>query len=70
MDRRDDELLAKQMSHVAPPRNDGLVGLTVVSVFIAGLILGGIVATPKHAPRPPHDAFAAISSDAPATVAR
>jgi hypothetical protein len=70
MDRRDDELLAKQMHGMVPPRNDGLVGLTVAAVFLIGLFLGATVFAPKTPAPPSHDVFAAYSTRAPATVQR
>jgi len=72
MDRRDDELLARQLRGVAPPRNDGLVGLTVVTVFFAGLSLGAYVFAPHQDAPVPHDAVAVMSvpGDSPATVQR
>ncbi len=42
MDQRDWELLDKQIRRSAPPRNDGIVVLTIAAVFFAGLIIGGI----------------------------
>jgi len=46
MEQRDDELLAKQLRGVSPLRNDGLVGLTVVTVFFVGVSIGGYVFAP------------------------
>jgi hypothetical protein len=42
MDQRDWELLDQQMREYSPPRHAGITGLTVVVVFLAGVILGGI----------------------------
>ena len=41
MDRRDDELLAKQMRAISPPHN--AVGLALLAVFAAGLMLGAVL---------------------------
>ncbi|HEX3504731.1 MAG TPA: hypothetical protein VHU22_15180 [Xanthobacteraceae bacterium] len=42
MDRRDQELLDKQLRHVqAAPRNDGVMMLALAAVFFAGMAIGG-----------------------------
>ena len=41
MEQRDWELLDKQVWGLRPPRNDGVIVLTVVAMFFAGMILGG-----------------------------
>ena len=64
MNRREEELLAKQMRSVAPPRNDGLVGLIVAAVFFIGFILGGSFFAPR-ALTPPAQDVAAYSGSAP-----
>jgi hypothetical protein len=43
MERRDWELLDKQLHGHQTQRNDGLIVPTVVAVFIAGSILGGLL---------------------------
>jgi hypothetical protein len=44
MDRRDRQLLNKQMKRFQPsPRRDGLMILALVGVFICGLTAGGLV---------------------------
>jgi uncharacterized membrane protein len=48
VDRRDKELLAKQLRAVAAPRNDGLVGLVVLAVFVIGIAVGGALFTRDH----------------------
>ncbi len=51
MDRRDWELLGKQLRGSAPSRrNDGATALTVVAVFFAGMIIGGIFFAPETQP--------------------
>jgi hypothetical protein len=44
MNRRDQELLQKQLQHVRPaPRNDGVMILALAAVFFAGIALGGFL---------------------------
>jgi hypothetical protein len=43
MERRDWELLDKQLHGHQSQRNDGSIISTAVAVFIAGLILGGLL---------------------------
>lgn len=43
MDRRDRELLDKQLRVFYPRRDDGIMFLTVVAVFFAGVALGGVL---------------------------
>lgn len=62
MDRRDDELLAKQMQAIGPPRND--VGLALLAVFVAGLMIGAVLFAGHREPAAAHDTMAAISSSA------
>src|SRR6266568_3962467 len=46
MNRRDRELLDRQMSRIQiPPRRDGVSILAMVGVFIAGLTAGGLLFT-------------------------
>jgi hypothetical protein len=70
MDRRDDELLAKQMRAISPSRND--VGFALLGVFVAGLMLGAVLFAGARQPAVPHDAMAAISlsNDVPASMNR
>jgi hypothetical protein len=43
MDRRDQELLDRQLSKFnSPRRHDGIVTLALVAVFFAGVTLGGL----------------------------
>jgi hypothetical protein len=69
MNRRDEELLDKQLRSIAPPRNDAVVGLVGVAVFIAGLTLGAYLAGPSETPAP-HDALAALSLGVQPTAQR
>jgi hypothetical protein len=42
MDERDQELLDKQLRHLgSPPRTDGVMILTIIAIFIAGVTVGG-----------------------------
>ena len=42
MDRRDQELLEKQMGRIAPsPRTNGVIILAILAVFFGGMALGG-----------------------------
>jgi hypothetical protein len=42
MDRRDQELLDKQLRHVqTAPHNDGVMMLVLTAVFFAGMAIGG-----------------------------
>ena len=72
MDRRDRKLLATQLQTISPPSNDGLLGLTVVTVFFAGLALGGLLfAQPGERAQPaPQHAMAVLPDGAPATTLR
>ncbi|HEX5212933.1 MAG TPA: hypothetical protein VFW22_14505 [Pseudolabrys sp.] len=69
MDRHDEELLAKQMRSVAPPRNDGIVGLMVAAMFLVGFVLGGSFFAAKPSARVSQD-VATYSSVAPTTFQR
>jgi hypothetical protein len=68
MDRRDDELLARQMRAISPPRND--VGFALLAVFTAGLMLGAVLFAGGREPVAPHDAQAAMSLDTPGHINR
>lgn len=73
MNRRDDELLAKQMRAISPPRND--VGFALLAVFAAGIALGAVLFAGAREPVAPHDAMASLaaisfSNDAPANMNR
>ena len=43
MDQRDRELLDKQLRWLSPPRNDGIIILTVAAMFFAGVTLGDLL---------------------------
>ena len=41
MDRRDQELLDKQMRRLTPQRNDGVIAVLLAAMFLVGMTLGG-----------------------------
>jgi hypothetical protein len=56
MNRRDRELLDRQMKHIqSQPRRDGVSILGMVGVFIAGLTAGGLLFTFGSNPSTPTD---------------
>jgi hypothetical protein len=64
MDRRDQDLLDKQMRRLAPmPRNDGAMILALVAVFLAGMTLGAAMFAHKSQPTrfTSNDAMAELS---------
>jgi hypothetical protein len=51
MDRRDEELLGKQLHGLTvAPRGDGAIIVTIVAVFLAGVALGSFLFAYKGAP--------------------
>ena len=51
MDRRDQELLNKQLKRFQPaPRRDGLMMLAVIGVFLAGMTVGGSLFAHRRPP--------------------
>ncbi|HML06716.1 MAG TPA: hypothetical protein VK430_01115 [Xanthobacteraceae bacterium] len=50
MNRRDQELLDKQLRRLDPPRHDGTIILMVVATFFAGLIIGGVISAHEGEP--------------------
>ena len=49
MDRRDQELLAKQLRTVSGrPQSGAIVGLTMVAVFLVGIGVGNILSQSKQ----------------------
>ncbi|MFZ3359125.1 MAG: hypothetical protein WCA56_16020 [Xanthobacteraceae bacterium] len=53
MDRRDQELLDKQMHAIyVPPRHNGVLMLTILAVFFAGIALGGFLYAYTSKPGP------------------
>ena len=50
MDRRDQELLDKQMRRLTPPRNDGVIAVLLAAMFLVGMTLGSVLSEPKTEP--------------------
>jgi hypothetical protein len=50
MDRRDQELLDKQMRRLTPQRNDGVIAVLFVAMFLVGMTLGSVLSEPKTEP--------------------
>jgi hypothetical protein len=50
MDRRDQELLDKQMRRLTPPRNDGVIAVLLAVMFLVGMTLGGVLSEHKTEP--------------------
>ena len=43
MDRREKELLDKQMRLLSAPRNDGVIVVMLAAMFLVGVAIGGVV---------------------------
>jgi hypothetical protein len=50
MDRRDQELLDKQMRRLTPPRNDEVIVMMLAAMFLVGMALGGVLSPHESAP--------------------
>jgi hypothetical protein len=51
MDRRDQELLDKQLSKIqAPTSKEGTVSVALLAMFFTGMALGGFVVGYRHGP--------------------
>jgi len=50
MDRRDQELLDKQMRRLTPPRNEGAIAVMLATMFLVGMALGGVLSTHESEP--------------------
>jgi hypothetical protein len=50
MDRRDQELLDKQMRRLGPPRNDGVIAVLLAAMFLVGMTLGGVLSAHQTEP--------------------
>jgi hypothetical protein len=50
MDRRDQELLDKQMRRLTPPRNDGAIAVMLAAMFLVGIALGSVLSPHKSEP--------------------
>jgi hypothetical protein len=50
MDRRDQELLDKEMRRLTPPRNDGVIAVLFIAMFLVGMTVGSVLSEPKTEP--------------------
>ena len=50
MNRRDQELLDKQMRKLTPPRHEGVIALMLAAMFLVGMTLGGVLSEHKSEP--------------------
>ena len=50
MNRRDQELLDKQMARLTPPRNEGAIALMLTAMFLVGVTLGSVLSPHESAP--------------------
>jgi hypothetical protein len=50
MDRRDQELLDKQMRRLGPPRNDGVIAVLLAAMFLVGMTLGSVLSAHQSEP--------------------
>jgi hypothetical protein len=50
MDRRDQELLDKQMQRLSPPRNNGAMAVLLAGMFLVGMTLGGVLSVHESEP--------------------
>lgn len=63
MNRRDQELLARQMRHFrSPARQGGVIMLVLVAAFAAGMTVGGIFSfASQHVQQPSDDGRTALA---------
>jgi len=50
MNRRDQELLDKQMRRLTPPRNEGVIAVMLTAMFLVGMTLGNVLSPHKSEP--------------------
>jgi hypothetical protein len=50
MDRRDQELLDKQMRRLSAPRNDGVIAVMLAVMFVVGMTLGSVLSAHQSEP--------------------
>ena len=50
MDRRDQELLDKQMRRLTPLRHEGVIALMLAAMFLVGMTLGNVLSPNKSEP--------------------
>jgi len=47
MNRRDQELLDKQMRRLTPPRHEGVIAVLLATMFLVGMTLGSVLSPHK-----------------------
>ena len=50
MNRRDQELLDKQMRRPTPPRNEGAIAVMLAAMFLVGIAIGSVLSPHQSAP--------------------
>ena len=50
MNRRDQELLDKQMARLTPPRHEGIITVMLAAMFLVGMTLGSVLSPHQSAP--------------------
>ena len=50
MDRRDQELLDKQMRRLTPPRHEGVIAVMLAAMFLVGIALGSVLSPHQREP--------------------
>jgi hypothetical protein len=50
MNRRDQELLDKQMARLTPPRHEGVIAVMLAAMFLVGMTLGSVLSPHQSAP--------------------
>jgi hypothetical protein len=50
MNRRDRELLDKQMRSLSPPRNDGVIAVILAAMFLVGIAIGSVLSPHQSEP--------------------
>jgi hypothetical protein len=50
MNRRDQELLDKQMRRLGPPRRDGVMAVMLAAMFLIGMTVGGLLSVHQSEP--------------------
>jgi hypothetical protein len=50
MDRRDQELLDKQMRRLTPPRHEGAIAVMLAAMFLIGMTVGSLLSVHQSEP--------------------
>ena len=50
VNRRDQELLDKQMARLTPPRHEGVIAVMLAAMFLVGMTLGSVLSPHQSAP--------------------